>query len=300
MTCYESENLSSPDYYHDPDTEAYKREASLQKKELTEAYFRRPPNRRVNFVKYKVADPFYCNWPLLFKEWSGSSEYIVYRNYQVLRTLQGLLMGMKLQVPVLDNEPMFENSLIPVKVTLINGGTPKDFAMISLPSASDKVMIDITKNWKGFMQEQGKDPFETKRIKLRSKHRLFLKRLKRKRIRACKQIRQMNLHPQVIQKLVKSMREKSVEVAKKHIEQQAKLMSAMFLPEAKSIRFEGDRETFGFVTKGSYCYSNAIGVGIGYVVGTVLAELIKRKENHVLVRNTTSKMYRLARIEIVI
>lgn len=75
-------------------------------------------------------------------------------------------------------------------------------------------------------------------------------------------------------------------------------MRTLWLPEAKTIRNSSSREVIGFVTKGGFSYSSGQSCAVGYIVLCGIPHLNVKHRNVVLIRNTTSRQYRQATIEI--
>lgn len=80
-------------------------------------------------------------------------------------------------------------------------------------------------------------------------------------------------------------------------------MQELWLPsDIKNVRHQCSRETIGYVVKGDFCFSDAKSVGIGYVALKSILSLLGKSstnKNLVLVRNTLSRQYRYAFIEII-
>ncbi|CAD1474186.1 unnamed protein product, partial [Heterotrigona itama] len=143
---FECEKMQSPDI-NDPDTPAYAREALNTKLELREKYFRYPPNRRVNFIKFGITSPFFCEWNILMKEWTNTEHFFVLRNLDIIRK-----------------------------------GYPKRFAIICMPIKEDIENFKINRSWSGPVEKLNIDPNENTRKISRKNHLALLKRLKRQRI----------------------------------------------------------------------------------------------------------------------
>lgn len=80
-----------------------------------------------------------------------------------------------------------------------------------------------------------------------------------------------------------------------------KKMRELWLPQATSIRNSCSREIVGFVTKGDFSFTNGKGLSVGYITGGSLRALsINKQKNMVLIRNTDSRQYRLASVEVAI
>lgn len=78
-------------------------------------------------------------------------------------------------------------------------------------------------------------------------------------------------------------------------------MRKLWLPEATSIRNSCSREVIGFVKKGGYSYSLGKSSAVGYIAAAALPELVKSSfRNKILVRNTNSRLYRVAKLNVII
>lgn len=79
-----------------------------------------------------------------------------------------------------------------------------------------------------------------------------------------------------------------------------KSMRELWLPsDVKTVRFSTSREILGFISQGAFSFSEAKSCGIGYVAYNALSALIELGHNKVLIRNSTSRKYRLAHVQIV-
>lgn len=74
----------------------------------------------------------------------------------------------------------------------------------------------------------------------------------------------------------------------------------MWLPsDVQTVRNFTSKQVMGFVTKGAFSFSEARSCGIGYVTFNALNTLLKAGMNQVLVRNTSSRRYNLANIQVI-
>lgn len=71
-----------------PDTLAGSVEAKRIADELSDTHFKKPPNKRINFIKFAIACPFMPNWKKLVEEWGGIEEFSVLRDLKQLNHLQ--------------------------------------------------------------------------------------------------------------------------------------------------------------------------------------------------------------------
>lgn len=77
-------------------------------------------------------------------------------------------------------------------------------------------------------------------------------------------------------------------------------MRELWLPsKVNTVRFSGARQTMGYVSNGAFSFSEARSCGIGYIAYNALCNHIENGCNKVLIRNTTSLKYRLAKIQII-
>ncbi|XP_076178150.1 POP1 ribonuclease P/MRP subunit isoform X2 [Ptiloglossa arizonensis] len=309
---FEYGHMESPDI-NDPDTPAYTREALNTKLELTEKYFRYPPNRRVNFIKLGIASPFFCEWKILMKEWTNAEDFFVLRNRILLQSLQENLSIEKVNkakynksksyIPSL-NLSLFENRncLVHVKISVLQKGRPRRFAIICMPTTEDVEKFKHNKKWSGPVEKLNHDSNETVRKALRKKHIVLLKCLKRQKRRhknalanKINQILSQNLkisdHENKLKDLVKMSREA--------ICKQFQKMSQLYLPDCINVQHSCDRQIMGYVTAGDFSFVEAKGIGLGYVTLNSIIELINKRYTFILVRNTQTRQYRIARLEVV-
>ncbi|CAL1675954.1 unnamed protein product [Lasius platythorax] len=280
LIAFESLRLNVPDI-NDPDSPAYMREALITKEELTNKYFRHPPSRRVNFVKFGIRSPFFCDWKNLTKGWSNVEDFYVLRNYELLSLLQKEIRPVKrknARSKSTDQNTQFnfqdfdecKNCLVHVQLTMVGRGSPKKFAIICMPTHEDVEKFENLRKWVGPVEKCHTDSNEKFRKILRKNHLALLKRLRRRRVQRKKIFQDDH-----------SVR-----------------MSKLYLPESTEVRHSCDREVMGYVTIGGLSFSQAKGIGTGYVTLPSLLEIISKKSNIVLVRNTQTRQYRLAKLDI--
>lgn len=73
-----------------PDTNAGVEDETNLTRKYTESFFKKPPNKRTNYNKFRIVSPFECNWKLLIREWVDKpiEKYSVLRNGLVLKSIQ--------------------------------------------------------------------------------------------------------------------------------------------------------------------------------------------------------------------
>lgn len=308
--------MNSPDF-NAPDTTAYAKEALETKYELLEKYFKRPPNRRVNYVKFGISSPFYCEWNLLMKEWTDSEIFYVLREIKLLNYLQesisfhSLSRGYKkcrklnekskksTKFPFDKTIFKVPNLLVAVKISIENKGCPRDFAIICLPSSEDLDNWRKKSDWSGPVARTKKDPNESIRKNLRRGHLALLKRLRRQRVRQRLKAENSNEKGSLQSNGVSDMAKKFLKKkAKTAIDLQAERIKNLYLPKCETVRYSCDREVMGYVVKGDFSFTESKGIGLGYVTLTSIFEFIERGSDVVLIRNTKSRQYRIARLSI--
>lgn len=307
LIAFESLQLNVPDIF-DPNSSAYTREARITKDELTYNYFCYPPNRRVNFVKLGIRSPFFCDWENLTKGWSDVEEFYVLRNRELLSLLQTGIHPVKrknARSKSTDQNTQFnfqdfdecKNCLVHVRLSMVGKGSPKKFAIICIPTQEDMEKFDNNKKWIGPVEKCHTDANEKSRKILRKDHLALLKRLRRQRIQRKKTFRGNALLKESVSKS-NPIERTSILIHRKIISDQSERMSKLYLPESTEVRHSCDREVMGYITIGGLSFSQAKGIGIGYVTLPSLLEIISKKSNIILVRNTQTRQYRLAKLDI--
>lgn len=76
-------------------------------------------------------------------------------------------------------------------------------------------------------------------------------------------------------------------------------MKQLWVPDSTAIRHSCSREVMGFVKHGDFSFLLAKTKGIGYITMNSFKKLLELKTDKVLVRNTSSRKYRLAVLDII-
>ncbi|XP_072754555.1 ribonucleases P/MRP protein subunit POP1 isoform X4 [Anoplolepis gracilipes] len=275
LIAFESLQLNVPDI-NEPNSPAYIREALIKKEELTNKYFCYPPNRRVNFVKFGIHSPFFCDWKNLTKGWSDVEDFYVLRNRELLSLLQTGIHPVKrknakskstaqnTQFNFQDFDE-YKNCLVHVQLSMVGKGSPKKFAIICMPTHEDMEKFE-NKKWVGPVEKCHTDPNEKSRKILRKNHLALLKRLRRQRVQRKKTFQDSEW--KLLKKSVGSsnaIKHTSILVHRRIISDQSIKMSKLYLPESTEVRHSCDREVMGYVTIGGLSFSHAKGIGIGLI-----------------------------------
>ncbi|KAK9890547.1 hypothetical protein WA026_010623 [Henosepilachna vigintioctopunctata] len=260
--------LDKPNFLH-PDTLAGEKEDQTTSEECTKTYFRKPPNKRTNFNKYKIVSPFKFNWKLLIENWQNCrvDNFYVIRDRKKLIDLQNCLNQKKSSCLLLTN------SLIPVKLEC-KRGVPKKFAIICLPQEKD-----LKKN-----PSEGKhhDPNQKERKLLRDQHKTMLKKLRRKR----KTGKKLNKHLE--------------SVDKEELSKYSARMKQLWIPETNNVKNSCLRDVFGFISEGGFSYTLGHAKGIGYISGAAFNTFLESNlGDKVLFRNTNSRYYYAAKLSVI-
>ncbi|XP_011269847.2 ribonucleases P/MRP protein subunit POP1 [Camponotus floridanus] len=310
LIAFESLATYVPDI-NDPDTPAYTREALMRKEELINKYFSYPPNRRNNFIKFGIHSPFFCDWKNLTKGWSDVEDFHVLRHFRPLA-----LLKIEIEIPVKRKNARskstvqesefnfqefdeYKNCLVQVQLSMMGKGTPEEFAIICMPTHEDLEGFENNKKYAGPLEKCHIDPNEKSRKILRKEHLMQLKRLRRRRVERKKKL-QDNVLPEEFDVIHDTINCAKLSEHRKMISDYAKEMRKLYLPESTEVRHSCDREVMGYVTIGGYSFLRAKGIGIGYVTLPSLLEIIRKKSNFVLVRNTKKRQYRLAQLDILL
>ena len=245
------------------------------------------------------------------KEWVNSEDFQVLRDRNLLELLEkGLSLqnrrygknkyvnGKKIIIGNFDNAPFVNrNCLAPVKISIEGKGRPKNFSLICIPSVDDLKSLRLKPKWSGPVQKFSSDPNEDERKKLRKNKKIILKR-SRKRAYRCRKLAEAAANllelPKRSKKLSKLTPDRNYILKKEYREK----MEELYLPKCMKVRNSCDREVIGYVTRGDFSFSEAKGIGMGYVVLESLLNLIDQQNDLVLTRNTQTRQYRFARIEI--
>lgn len=79
-----------------------------------------------------------------------------------------------------------------------------------------------------------------------------------------------------------------------------KSMRELWLPsKVESVRNVASRQVMGYVAQGAFSFTVARSCGVGYIAFNALKHLLNNGLNQVLLRNTTSRKYRLANLVII-
>ena len=93
--------------------------------------------------------------------------------------------------------------------------------------------------------------------------------------------------------------EKKRKITQHEPSEYTKAMRELWLPSVETVRNVPSRQVMGYVAQGAFSFTEARSCGIGYIAYNALNHLLNKGLNQVLVRNTTSRKYRLANIVIV-
>lgn len=269
-------------------------------------FFNKPQNKRPNYTKLAMDSPFLCRWSQLIADWSkqpseiGSSDFYVLREKQSLAQVQQILQR---RVPFSALRLPHPNCLIPVHLKMSTRGNPDNCSLVCLPKASD--LKRNQRNIKSldtepvYTEPLRTDPHEKERKQLRTVHLKLLKRLRRRRVRAKRQLQETA--------------EKQVLIAKpgtaKLVAEQLERMRDLWLPKqtTTSVRHQCSREVLGYLTHGAFSLSEATVAGVGYITLQGLRKLVATSDKvmghkkggcQVLVRGTQTRHYRLASLAV--
>lgn len=86
----ESVAFETGECYLSPDSNAGKDNEKRIEQELRDKYFRLPPSKRVNYIKFGINSPFVCPWNILLSDWSNQqiNKYYILRNRTLLNDIQ--------------------------------------------------------------------------------------------------------------------------------------------------------------------------------------------------------------------
>lgn len=262
-------------------------------------YFRKPPNKRQNYIKSSIASPFTCPWPQLIREWcsiphENDPKFYMLRDKCKLNEIEQFLTGRNKILTNID-----ENCLIPITLTMNGRGNANKFSIICLPTKQDLRKYQTNRNefinTPVLTESIATDANEKARKLLRSNHLTLLKRLRRQRVRVKRKQQEFSERKVIIA----GPRTASL------IRTQYEQMCELWLPiSPKTIRRQCSREVFGYLTQCQFMFHEAKVCGIGYATVNGIRKLSKmikpigQRSKNVLVRDPNSLIYRLASISI--
>ncbi|KAL9915465.1 POP1 ribonuclease P/MRP subunit [Glossina fuscipes fuscipes] len=288
---------------HSPDTISGKRMAAERYVELRDKYFRLPPNKRVSYRKLSILSPFRAPFSELVRDWKSDTTNV--NDFYVLRDrskLKDIVECIKRSNPVKFPSSLKSECLIQLRLSVKRRGSPNNFSLICLPIRNDFKRnlkhIYLRSNDPVFTEPLLSDPNEKERKKFRLQHKKLLKRLRARRIRE-KRKKQETSNTKVY---IRSAGTAAICAA------QFKKMCELWLPEDTStlytVRKQGCRDVFGYLTSVNFCLSEGTVGGIGYVTAEGLKSLLKLcqkchlKEPMCLVRPNNSRHYRFATFKV--
>ncbi|XP_045495916.1 ribonucleases P/MRP protein subunit POP1 [Colias croceus] len=278
----ETENLAHEmgECYFSPDSNSGRIEGKRIEKQLKEHYFKRPPSKRVNYIKLGILNPFICPWNILLKDWSDTDvdKFFILRDKVILNELQESIVKKK---QILNAHPVNTGScLIAVYLKIEGKGVMRDHALICLPNVED---ITSTKL---LCEPHHEDTNAKLRKEKRKENKKLLKQLRRKRIK--------------LRKTIKDVPDKKQKMQPSEPSEFVKSMQELWVPSnVISVRNSCIRQTMGYLTKGAFSFTEARSCGVGYIAYNALVKLLELKINKVLIRNPTSRKYRLASFRII-
>lgn len=79
-------------------------------------------------------------------------------------------------------------------------------------------------------------------------------------------------------------------------------MRTLWIPEVvDEVKTSCSRKIIGFITNGDFSFIQARGYGVGYIaLGAIPSLLSNCKRNKVLIRNTSSRQYYFAELDVVV
>ena len=157
-----------------------------------------PPSKRPNFIKLGIVTPFHCPWRILLNDWNpeiNPSDFFVLRNMSKVNILrqackksnnlreQNVFKSMFSQVEL-------SSCLVQVCVKICGRGVLGECSPICLPSKHDLKTLRSNKHYRGPVEPNHEDVFESQRKTLRAEHLAMLKRLRKKRVKAKRQLQE--------------------------------------------------------------------------------------------------------------
>lgn len=225
-------------------------------------------------------------------------QYFVLRDRMALQTIATIVRNCR--KCLFDQLTVPDSCLIPIHITMETRGHFQDFSIICLPKNVDfrrrLQRREVNDNEPVYTEPlKSQDDREKLRKKIRKDHLALLKRLRGRRVRVK---RRMQEHA-----------EKRVIIAKpgtaKIVADQSQRMRELWLAEVpNSARHQCSRETIGYLSASDFSFVEATVAGIGYVTLGGLRKFVEMNEKQkksgglVLVRGTTTRQYRFAKLAV--
>lgn len=255
--------------------------------------YRLPPDKRPNYVKLGIVSPFSCPWVKLLKDWIPEEEdkgFFVLRNRTHLDYLSCLLNKIKPVGPCSFTATDKQCGLVQVGIEMCGRGTVKQFSLICAPEKEDLVLVKKNKSGRGPIEWLHEDVNEEQRTTLRNAHKAKLKKLRRKRVRAKRELEENGVFA--------TKEDTKVNPTEELVKKQAEVIKELWLPQIEAVKSSSSRSVMGFVTCGDYSFTRSQEFGYGFVTLSALLTILEQKKSYVLVRNIMSLQYNFARIKL--
>lgn len=254
--------------------------------------YRLPPDKRPNYVKLGIVSPFNCPWVKLLKDWFPEEEdkgFFVLRNRIHLDYLSCLLDKKKPVESCSFTATDKQCGLVQVGIEMCGRGTVKKFSLICALGEKDFKLTN-NKSGRGPIEWLHEDVNEEQRTALRDAHKAKLKKLRRKRVKAKRELEESGVFA--------TKEDTKVNPTEELVKKQAEVIKKLWLPEVESVKSSSSRSVMGFVTCGDYSFTRSQEFGYGFVALSALLTILEQKQNYVLVRNIMSLQYNFARIKL--
>lgn len=247
----------------------------------------------MNYVKLGVVAPFHCPWEQLLQDWmpgEESRDFYVIRNRHQLNYLESLANRKKSEPDVAFSEIDKRCGLVQVELEMCGRGTVGELSIICKIEKKD-LKLTKDKSGRGPLEPLHEDVNEEARKSLRENHLMKLKRLRKKRVKARRELEEQGVFT-VKEKSFKSPTEGIVK-------EQAEMMRELWLPsEVKKVKSSSSRNIIGFVVFGDYSFSRSKCIGYGFVALAPLLSVLEKQQCQVLIRNKTSLQYNFAKLKV--
>lgn len=263
--------------------------------------FRKPPNKRVNYIRNGFPTPFHHPWDTLTNEWNTTQKentYYVLRNKRILYKLKTYLGNLK-NSSIIDltddlNHLIHDKCLIPVTIQISGKGHLAPFSHICVPKFSELQNTAI-KLRSAPVEKLHTDKNKTKRKIFRREHSKVLKRLRRQRIKQNKT---------AAKKLPLKITKRKISPTEQIVRQYLSEIRDLWIPRTcTNLRNHCSREICGFIVTSGYSLMQAGVIGQGYITLQSLITLNSlwynlRCSPLVLTRSPNSLHYRYALLNV--
>ena len=291
-----------------PGSKAYQKFILEKTKNALVKYYKKPPSKRVNYLKILNPSPFYTCWDILFNEENQNEIYSSFNNINIIPSIKFLSHKNYLNNLINITKNNGKNYLLSIEILTMEGGYPKYNDLLYIPKEEDirnylfykKSKKDINKlifeDEKDEMIEEIEEDYIKKYENLKNNFKI-IDEIKDKNV----SYGQMNKNKYFNNELISLMKYyNNINNDKKGIFH-SNIINSNFTIKLK---VDLSRQLIGFITTGLYDYSINKGKGRGFIKVQLYEKLLILKQKYnldfipILLRKKDSLVYYLCLISL--